>query len=32
MRRYRVVSIEEKSIRVEDMQYRNTQTLPLLEN
>jgi hypothetical protein len=32
MRRYRVVSIEEKSVRVEDMQYRNTQTLPLLEN
>lgn len=32
LRRYRVVSIEEKSIRVEDMQYQNTQTLPLLEN
>jgi len=32
MRRYRVVSIEEKSIRVEDMQYQDTQTLPLLEN
>ena len=32
MRRYRVVSVEEKSIRVEDMQYQNTQTLPLLQN
>ena len=32
MRRYRVVSIEEKSIRVEDMQNQNTQTLPLLAN
>ncbi|MGP8258630.1 MAG: hypothetical protein ACLQM6_01615 [Acidobacteriaceae bacterium] len=32
MRRYRVVSIQEKSIRVEDMQYQNTQTLPLLAN
>jgi hypothetical protein len=32
LRRYRVVSIEEKSIRVEDMQYQDTQTLPLLEN
>jgi hypothetical protein len=32
MRRYRVISIEDKSIRVEDMQYQNTQTLPLLAN
>ncbi len=32
LRRYRVVSIEEKSIRVEDLQFQNTQTLPLLAN
>jgi hypothetical protein len=32
LRRYRVVSIEAKSIQVEDMQYKNTQTLPLLTN
>jgi hypothetical protein len=32
LRRYRVVSIEAKSIRVEDMQNQNTQTLPLLTN
>jgi hypothetical protein len=32
LRRYRVVSIDAKSIRVEDMQYKNTQTLPLLTN
>jgi hypothetical protein len=32
LRRYRVVSIEAKSIRVEDMQYKDTQTLPLLTN
>ncbi len=32
LRRYRVVSIEAKSVRVEDMQYKNTQTLPLLTN
>ena len=32
LRRYRVVSIEAKSIRVEDMQFKNTQTLPLLTN
>jgi hypothetical protein len=32
MRRYRVVAIEAKSIRIEDMQYKDTQTLPLLTN
>ncbi len=32
MRRYKVVSIEAKTIQVEDMQYNNTQTLPLLTN
>ena len=32
LRRYRVISIEEKSIRVEDMQYQDTQTLPLMAN
>lgn len=32
MRRYKVVSIEAKTIHVEDMQFNNTQTLPLLEN
>jgi hypothetical protein len=32
LRRYRVVAIEGKSIRVEDMQYKDTQTLPLLTN
>jgi hypothetical protein len=32
MRRYKVVSIEAKTIHVEDMQYNNTQTLPLIEN
>ena len=32
LRRYRVISIEEKSIRVEDMQFQNTQTLPLMAN
>jgi hypothetical protein len=32
LRRYRVVSIEAKSVQVEDMQYKNTQTLPLLAN
>ena len=32
LRRYRVVSIEAKSIQVEDMQYKDTQTLPLLTN
>jgi len=32
MRRYRVVAIETKSIRIEDMQYKDTQTLPLLTN
>jgi hypothetical protein len=29
MRRYKVVSIEAKTIHVEDMQFNNTQTLPL---
>jgi hypothetical protein len=32
MRRYRVVSIAEKSIQVEDLQYKDTQALPLLTN
>ena len=32
MRRYKVVAIEAKTIKVEDMQYNNTQTLPLLTN
>jgi hypothetical protein len=32
LRRYRVVSIAVKSIQVEDMQYKDTQTLPLLTN
>jgi len=32
LRRYRVIAIEAKSIRVEDMQNKNTQTLPLLTN
>jgi len=32
LRRYRVVSIEARSIRVEDLQYKDTQTLPLLTN
>lgn len=32
MRSYRVVSIEPKSVRIEDMQNKNTQTLPLLTN
>jgi hypothetical protein len=32
LRRYRLVSITTKSIQVEDMQYKNTQTLPLLTN
>ena len=32
LRRYRVVSIEAKSVRVEDMQFKDTQTLPLLAN
>ena len=31
-RRYRVVAIEARSIQVEDMQNKNTQTLPLLTN
>jgi hypothetical protein len=32
MRRYRVISVEAKSIQVEDMQNNNKQTLPLLAN
>jgi hypothetical protein len=32
MRRYRVISVEAKSIEVEDMQNNNKQTLPLLVN
>jgi hypothetical protein len=32
MRRYRVVAIDAKTIQVEDMQNKNTQTLPLLTN
>ena len=32
LRRYKVVSVEAKSIRVEDLQNSNTQTLPLLAN
>jgi hypothetical protein len=32
MRRYKVVSIEAKTIHVQDMQFNNTQTLPLLTN
>jgi len=32
LRRYRVVAIDAKTIQVEDMQNRNTQTLPLLTN
>ena len=32
LRRYKVVSVDAKSIQVEDMQNNNTQTLPLLAN
>jgi hypothetical protein len=32
MRRYRIVSIEAQTIHVEDMQFKDTQTLPLLTN
>ena len=32
LRRYKVVSIDAKSIQVQDMQNNNTQTLPLLSN
>jgi hypothetical protein len=32
LRRYRVTSIDAKSIQVQDMQNNNTQMLPLLTN
>jgi hypothetical protein len=32
LRRYRVITIDAKTIQVEDMQNKNTQTLPLLAN
>ena len=32
LRRYKVLSIEPKSIQVQDMQNNNTQVLPLLSN
>ena len=32
MRRYRVVTVDAKTIEVEDMQNNNKQTLPLLVN
>jgi len=32
LRRYRVITVEAKSIEVEDMQDNNKQTLPLLTN
>jgi hypothetical protein len=32
LRRYRVISIESRTILVEDMQNKNTQTLPLMAN
>jgi hypothetical protein len=32
LRRYRIVTIDLKTIQVEDMQNKNTQTLPLLAN
>jgi hypothetical protein len=32
MRRYRVISVDAKTIEVEDMQNNNKQTLPLLVN
>lgn len=32
LRRYRVIAIDAKTIQVEDMQNKNTQTLPLLTN
>jgi hypothetical protein len=32
LRRYRVIAIDARTIQVEDMQNKNTQTLPLLAN
>jgi hypothetical protein len=32
LRRYRMIAVDAKSIQVEDMQNKNTQTLPLLAN
>jgi hypothetical protein len=32
LRRYRIVAVDPKTIQVEDMQNKNTQTLPLLTN
>lgn len=32
LRRYRMISVDARSIQVEDMQNKNTQTLPLLAN
>jgi hypothetical protein len=32
LRRYRIVAVDAKTIQVEDMQNKNTQTLPLLTN
>ena len=32
LRRYRVISVDAKNIQVEDMQFNNTQTLPLQAN
>jgi hypothetical protein len=32
LRRYRVIAIDPRTIQVEDMQNKNTQTLPLLAN
>ena len=32
LRRYRIITVDAKTIQVEDMQSKNTQTLPLLTN